>query len=170
MEGFPDGAYAPTMAVTREQLVTMLYRYAQHMGYDTEGRADLSGFPDAEEISDYALEAMRWAVSAGIIQGTDDGLLKPRSGALRGQTAAIFHRVDLLWPHAPEPEPDPEPEPEPAPEMEPAPAPEPASETEPAPEAEPAPTPEPEAEPAPAGEDVPEPAPSEPAAVPEYSV
>ena len=83
-------------SITREQLAAILYRFAQHMGYDTEGQADLSGFTDLAQVSTYAREAMAWAVSAGLLQGRSDGTLDPSGSATRAQTAVILQRLETL--------------------------------------------------------------------------
>lgn len=74
--------------ITREQLVTMLYRYAKAEA--AEGTLD--AFTDADDVSEYAVEAMEWAVAAGIITGMDDGRVAPQGFATRAQAAAIFMR------------------------------------------------------------------------------
>ena len=55
--------------ITREQLAAMLYRYAKLKGYDVSASADLSGCSDAAKVNTYAVDAMRWAVAEGLIQG-----------------------------------------------------------------------------------------------------
>ena len=77
----------------REQLAAILYRFAQHMGYDTEGQADLSGFTDLAQVSTYAREAMAWCVDAGLLSGTSPTTLSPRGQATRAQTAAVLMRL-----------------------------------------------------------------------------
>ena len=76
-----------------EQLAAILYRFAQHMGYDTEGQADLSGFTDLAQVSTYAREAMAWCVDAGLLSGTSPTTLSPRGQATRAQTAAVLMRL-----------------------------------------------------------------------------
>ena len=77
--------------LTREQLVTMLYRYAEAEGYDVSAAADLSGYPDADKVQTYAQEAMSWAVAEGIVEGMD-GNLNPAGHATRAQIATILMR------------------------------------------------------------------------------
>lgn len=79
-------------AVTREQLATFLYRYAQDQGYDTSARADLSGYSDAGLVSSYATQAMAWANAAGLISGTTATTLSPKGSATRAQVATILSR------------------------------------------------------------------------------
>ena len=79
-------------AVTREQLATFLYRYAQDQGYDTSARADLSGYSDAGLVSSYATEALSWANATGLITGTTATTLSPKGSATRAQVATILTR------------------------------------------------------------------------------
>ena len=79
-------------AVTREQLATFLYRYAQDQGYDTSAREDLSGYSDAGLVSSYATEALSWANATGLITGTTGTTLSPQGSATRAQVATILSR------------------------------------------------------------------------------
>lgn len=79
-------------AVTREQLATFLYRYAQDQGYDTSARADLSGYSDAGLVSSYATEALSWANATELITGTTGTTLSPQGSATRAQVATILSR------------------------------------------------------------------------------
>ena len=89
--GISDGSN-PGGAVTRQQLVALLYRFAAQYGYDTTAKADLSGYPDAASLASYATDAMAWSVANGIIGGTTQGTLNPTGTANRGQFAAILWR------------------------------------------------------------------------------
>lgn len=93
VNGYGDGTFRPNEEISREQLVTILYRYAERKGYDMTRRADLSGFFDVGQISPYAREAMSWAKAAGLVNGTDWGGIDPRGAAGRGQIAAILVRL-----------------------------------------------------------------------------
>lgn len=88
--GISDGS-APGAAVTRQQLVTLLYRYAGNMGYSVAGKASLGNYPDAGSISAYAAESMAWAVGNNVISGTVEGYLNP------GVTATRAHFAVILW-------------------------------------------------------------------------
>ena len=91
-EGVSDGENA-NGAVTREQLVTMLWRYAG----EPEGTAPLSAWSDAGSVSDWAAEAMSWAIDNGVITGMSADTLAPQGSATRAQCAAILMRcADLL--------------------------------------------------------------------------
>lgn len=78
--------------VTREQLVTMLFRYAQTLGCEEGNRADLSAFADAGGVSEWAEEAVQWAVDEGILRGVDDAAIDPQGFATRAQAAAFMQR------------------------------------------------------------------------------
>ncbi len=81
----------PSAAISRQQLVTMLYRYAGSPA--TEYALD---YPDAAQVSGYAADAMRWAVGNGILNGTSSGTLNPYGTATRSQMAAILMRYYAL--------------------------------------------------------------------------
>ena len=90
--GHSSSIFSPDEPITREQLATILYRYAKWSGRSTYAPTDaLAGFADAAEVSAYALDAMRWAVYTGLMQGSENGL-EPQSSASRAQVAAIIHR------------------------------------------------------------------------------
>ncbi len=91
VNGTTDTTFAPGEDITREQLVTVLYRYAESKGYDVNVSADLSGYPDAGQVQDYAQPAMAWAVAEGIVEGVD-GNLNPTGDATRAQIATILMR------------------------------------------------------------------------------
>ena len=84
--GISDGS-GPEQSITREQLVTMLHRYAG----SPKAESDLSVFTDAA-VSGYAAEAMRWAVSQEILVGFEDGTLQPKGTATRAQVSALVMR------------------------------------------------------------------------------
>lgn len=78
--------------ITREQLVTILYRYAILKGKAGDGDASLSDYADADSISDWAVDAMSWAVKVGLIKGTTSTTLNPQSSATRAQVAVVIMR------------------------------------------------------------------------------
>ena len=93
--GVSDGTN-PDGKITREQLATMLYRYAKERGMvKADAQADLSAFADGANVSPYAAEAMRWAVAAGIVNGMD-GSLVPQGEATRAQMATMLMRYAKL--------------------------------------------------------------------------
>lgn len=79
-------------ACNREQMVTILYRYAKSYGYDVNKTEDISTFVDAGNVSEYAREAMGWAVANGIISGENGTHLNPQGTANRAATATIIMR------------------------------------------------------------------------------
>ncbi|MCL1857665.1 MAG: leucine-rich repeat protein [Oscillospiraceae bacterium] len=92
MNGFPDGTFKGSELLTREQIVTVFYRYAEIMGFDVSARADLSKYEDAGKISDWALEAMQWAVAVGLIVGRTETTTVPQGEATRAEIAMIMKR------------------------------------------------------------------------------
>ena len=92
VNGVSDTEFVPGDDITREQLAVILYRYAAYQGYDVSQRADLSGFGDAESISDYAQAALSWAHAQGLVLGFEDGSLRPQGTASRAQIAAVLMR------------------------------------------------------------------------------
>lgn len=97
IKGMSPTAFAPKNEITREQLATILFRYTEFLGIDTSARAELSSFPDANSVSDWAQDAMSWAVAVGLITGNNIGgvaHLDPASSATRAQVAAILCRYE----------------------------------------------------------------------------
>ena len=89
-----DGAYSPLNAVTRQDLVTILYRYAKQAGYNVSaGSVDLTRYADGAEVASYAAEAMRWAIAVGLVKGYEDNTLRPTATATRAEVAAIMQRL-----------------------------------------------------------------------------
>ena len=91
-KGVSDGTN-PNANITREQLVTMLYRYAKSTGKDVSVGEDTNilSYADATAVSQYAIPAMQWACGAGIINGAN-GKLNPQNNATRAEVAAILMR------------------------------------------------------------------------------
>ena len=93
-DGTGDGKYEPMANVTREQLATIIKRYADFKLVITDESADITGYADYKRVHDYAREAMAWANAEGLITGKTESTLAPREGATREQFAAILHRFD----------------------------------------------------------------------------
>ena len=93
VNGISDGEN-PTAAITREQLVTMLYRYAQIKGYDVSvgENTNILSYVDATSISEYAVAAFQWACGSGLTEGDENGALTPLATATRAQAAAMIMR------------------------------------------------------------------------------
>ncbi len=94
--GYTDGSerFGWGDKILREQMAVMMYRYAKNFKkYDTNEAADFENFTDAAQVSDYAKEAMKWAVGTGIITGKDNGTrLDPQGNASRAECAIIIQR------------------------------------------------------------------------------
>ena len=90
-EGVSDGTN-PNDYVTREQMVTMLWRYAG----EKNGSANLNRYTDSGSVSGYAVEAMRWAIGNGVVQGVTSTTLAPKANATRAECATIFMRFDKM--------------------------------------------------------------------------
>ena len=93
VSGYTDGTFRPDAPVTREQLASILYRYTLYRGQDVSAgeTTSLTGYGDAQTVSNYALPAMRWACGTGILHGAN-GKLNPSGLATRAQLAAMLHR------------------------------------------------------------------------------
>ena len=95
VNGVGDGKFEPDGSVTREQMATILYRYAQKVGIDTSKHTELSAFPDASRVSAYAREPMQWIVAEGVIGGSRENgqdWLNPQGNATRAEVATILMR------------------------------------------------------------------------------
>ena len=92
VEGYGNGKFGPDDALTREQMVSVLYRYSLFMKYDTGRVNNLDAFTDVAAISDWALNPMKWAVGNGIVEGIGNNLVSPETGATRAQFAAMMQR------------------------------------------------------------------------------
>lgn len=95
VDGIGGGRFDPEANVSREQLATILYRYAKTLGRDTEAKADFAGFEDGDKVNAWAKDAMQWAVAEGIIAGSKEGgklYLDPQGDATRAQVALMLMR------------------------------------------------------------------------------
>lgn len=93
VDGYPDGTFAPMKAVSREEMATILYRYAEKAGMDVTASNDLSTFTDRTSVQSYALSAMQWAVGSSLIAGVSPTELDARGTATRAQSAVILWRL-----------------------------------------------------------------------------
>ncbi len=93
--GVSDGTN-PEADITREQLVTMLYRYAELKGKNVSAAADLAAYTDAENVSDWALDAVKWAVATEVMKGVSATELEPQGDATRAQAAQFFYNFETL--------------------------------------------------------------------------
>lgn len=89
IQGRGDGIFDPNGKISREELITVIFRACRGVAIEEDC---LSDFSDADRISDYAKDAMNWAVSCGIIEGCN-GKLNPRDAASRAEVATVFFRI-----------------------------------------------------------------------------
>ena len=92
VKGTSDTTFSPKQDVTREQLAAILYRYSEYCGYRTSGGMSIAGFSDADEVSAYARDAVRWAYGIGLIEGRTAATLAPKGTATRAEVATILMR------------------------------------------------------------------------------
>lgn len=90
-EGYGNGTFGPNDPITREQLAAIFYRYASHKGYDTSAVGSLEQFSDKDKASSWALDALKWAIGSGLMNGKGD-TLDPTGTATRAEIAAMLHR------------------------------------------------------------------------------
>ena len=92
--GYGDGTFQPGDSITRQEFAQMLYNYAKYKGYDLSAEGDLSTFPDANSIADWAEAAMSWANGNQLINGHDDGTIDAAGIGTRAQAASILMKFD----------------------------------------------------------------------------
>lgn len=92
--GYEDGSFAPDVTLTREQLASVLYRYARRSGSSLRATADLSQYADSGDISPWAYDSMRWAMSNRLFT-TEDNALRPTAAVSRGELAAALYTYDI---------------------------------------------------------------------------
>lgn len=85
--------FAPGKSLTRQELVTFLYRFAKQMDYDVTKTTDLSAYTDAADVQPYAVEAFQWAVATGVIKGTTATTLSPEATTTRAQVSLMVYRL-----------------------------------------------------------------------------
>lgn len=90
--GYSDSKFGTNDSITREQIIAILYRYAELKKYNTDNNFDLSEFSDKSEISSYTVDAMKWALENGIISGRTKTTLCPKDSASRAEVAAMLAR------------------------------------------------------------------------------
>lgn len=95
--GYGNGKFGPDDAMTREQMVTILWRYAQYKGYDVSVGEDTNilSYDDAATVAQYAVPAMQWACGSGMVTGKTQGsgmILDPKGSTTRAQMATMMMR------------------------------------------------------------------------------
>ncbi len=92
VNGVNETEFMPNQEVTREQMALMLQRYAKMQGMDVSGSSDLEIYADKNDVSDWALDAIRWANAVSLLNGTNHATLSPKDTATRAQVATIIMR------------------------------------------------------------------------------
>ena len=94
VSGVTENEFAPDSNITREQIATIMYRYAQYKRYNVSvgENTNILSYDDAESISEYAIASMQYAVGSGLINGKTNLTLNPKDNATRAEIAAILQR------------------------------------------------------------------------------
>ncbi|MCC8122762.1 MAG: S-layer homology domain-containing protein [Oscillospiraceae bacterium] len=97
VEGYGAGLYGPMDALTREQMATILYRYAAYKGVSVTVTGDISRYSDAQAVSDWALPMVRWCVGSELMYGRTADEFVPQGTATRAEIARILHLFLLQY-------------------------------------------------------------------------
>ncbi len=94
VNGVTNTVFNPDADITRQQLALILYRYASYTDYDINigENVDILSYVDCDEISEYAVDAVKYAISAGIMSGNEDGAIAPQKFATRAEVATMLMR------------------------------------------------------------------------------
>ena len=92
VNGVTENEFAPDANITREQIATIMFRYAQYKGMVAVTLEENLHFTDSREISEYAVSAMNWAVGTGLMKGKSTETINPKDNATRAEIAAILQR------------------------------------------------------------------------------
>ena len=98
VKGYTDGTFRPNTPVNRQEMVTMIYRYAQYKDLDTTHDADgWTAFEDSASIGNFAKDAVAWAAENGVVNGYTNGTFKPRGTATRGHVAQVMMKFAVAY-------------------------------------------------------------------------
>ena len=92
VKGYTENTFGTDDSITRQDMVTILYRYLQYKGMTPDGAKEIADFTDAGEVSAYALDAVKWSYGTGLVKGTSERALSPRANTTRAQVATIILR------------------------------------------------------------------------------
>ena len=92
VEGYSADSFGSNEPITREQMATILYRYAKNHGIDVTNSNTLAGFTDVNKVSSWALDAMKWANAVGLVQGRTTTTLVPKVSLTRAEAATMVQR------------------------------------------------------------------------------
>jgi hypothetical protein len=90
--GYENGNFGVNDNISREQIAAILYRYAQKKNVDTSTTNDLMAYIDADEVSTFALDAVKWVNAKGIMTGRSSTTLNPKDNATRAEVSALLMR------------------------------------------------------------------------------
>lgn len=91
ISGITENEFVPNNDITREQMASILYRFAQFKGYNLN--SEEVAYSDANEIADYAVESVKWAYCEGIMTGDENHNFNPKASTTRAQAASVFMRL-----------------------------------------------------------------------------
>lgn len=94
--GIGNGKFGVGNDITREQFCKLLMNYANSLGINVYVKANISNYTDANQVSDWAVEAIRWAVNKGIMSGTSANTLSPKEITTRAQATRLFMQFDKI--------------------------------------------------------------------------
>ncbi len=92
VNGYDAVTFGTNDSITRQDIITVLYRYSKYKGENVDVQGDVSAFVDFNNTSDYAVDAMKWAVGTVIVKGTTDTTLAPKETSTRAQVATLILR------------------------------------------------------------------------------
>ena len=92
VNGITENEFAPNAEITREQIAAIMFRYAQYKGMEAITMEENLHFDDANEISEYAITAMNWAVGKGLMKGKTETTINSKDNATRAEIATILQR------------------------------------------------------------------------------
>ena len=94
VNGYSETEFAPDANITREQIAAIMHRYAEYKGYDTSigENANIISYSDYDEISEYAISSVQYAVSIGLIKGKSASTINPKDNVTRAEIATILQR------------------------------------------------------------------------------
>ena len=92
--GHSDKVFAPNDSITREQFAAIMYRYAKNKGYDVSvgENTNILSYTDADQISEYAISAIQYAVGSGLMTGRTESTINPKANTTRAEMATILYR------------------------------------------------------------------------------
>ncbi len=96
VNGVGDNKFDPEVSITRQDLVTILYRFAKTQKISISKKKDLSSFEDKNEVAEYAKDAIQWAIGSGVMNGRTKDTIAPTGTATRAETAAMMQRLSEL--------------------------------------------------------------------------